>query len=148
MNNEEFQSPIAEEHSPRRPFCVTILALVVLIFTSLNAFRSGTAIHTWDFLTTLQLNVPNIYFVVTGLIWSVVGVLLIFGLLTKKRWSIRLGRAVIILFAVYYWFDRLLIAERVSIISRWQFTLGLTFLLVIIAFWILGRPTTKEFLSK
>jgi len=148
MKNEDFKFSNPETILPRRPFSVTILTLVVLIFTSLNTFRLYTAIRTWEFLTTLQLNVPRFYFVVAGSIWGVVGFILIIGFLTKKSWTLKVGRAVFVLYALYYWFDRLLIAERASIVNRWQFTLGLTFLLLLMAFWTLGRQCTRDFLSK
>ena len=46
----------------RRPFAVTILIVVVLIFTSLNILRMITAIRDRDFLTSLPLAVPVIYY--------------------------------------------------------------------------------------
>jgi hypothetical protein len=148
MKNEEIQSSNSETRPLHRPFSVTILTLVVLIFTSLNTFRACTAINTWDFLTTLQPNVPIFYFVITGSIWGLAGLILTGGFISKKRWTLNTARIVVVLYMFYYWLDRLVIAESTSIINRWQFSVSLTFLLLLMAFWTLGRQTTRDFLSK
>ena len=148
MKNEALQSSNINDYSPSRPFSVSILIILVLIFTTMNLLRMVTAIRSWDFLTNLLPDVPMFYLVITGGVWSVIGIPLAGGLFSRRKWSLPMARVTVILYTIYYWFDRLLIAERVSIASRWQFVLGLTILLLVLSFWILERPKTKEFLMK
>ena len=148
MINEPSVSTKADDLSPRRPFSVTFLIVVVLIFTSLNVFRMITAIRTWEFLSVLLPDVSIIYLVITGAIWSMVGFPLSIGLFSGRKWSLPMTRIAVILYISYYWVDRLMVAERSAIASRWPFVSGLTILLLVLTFWILGRPKTKEFLIK
>jgi hypothetical protein len=146
--NSHLQSPFKNPGATHRPIGVTILILVVLIFTSLNALRMITAIRTWDFLVDSPVGVPVIYLVITGAIWMGIGLPLVFGLLTGRKWSPIMVQIAIILYICYYWFDRLLIADRSAIAGRWQFTLGLTIMLLIFTFWTLTRPQSKVFFKK
>jgi hypothetical protein len=132
----------------RRPFAVTILIVVVLIFTFLNILRMLTAIRDQDFLTTLPMSVPVIYYVITGAVWGGIGVALAYGLFGGRKWSSSLAQVITFMYATYYWLDRLVIADRFSITSRWRFVTGLTILLAIFVFWVLKLPKTRTFLNK
>jgi len=48
-------------------------------------------------------------------------------------------------YTAYYWLDRLLVADRSAIASRWPFALGLTILLLGFIFWVLSRPKVRQF---
>lgn len=132
----------------KRPFGVTILIVMVLIFTSLNALQASTAIRLWSFLIEPPVDTPVIYLVATGIIWSVLGIALAVGLYTRRKWSSPLAKTSAPVYAVYYWVDRLLIAERSAIASRWPFAIGLTILLLTLTFLILSRPKPRIFLAK
>lgn len=148
MKNEGIHDHLHADQPHHRPFIVTVLIVVVLIFTFLNVFRFATAIRSWDFLTTLLPETNLVYLVATGFVWSVFGLILAIGLYARRRWSSSMMRIAGICYAIYYWFDRLFIAENFSVAYRWQFALGLTLLLLIVSFLILRRPTTKRFLAK
>jgi hypothetical protein len=135
-------------HSPQRPFGVTLLIVMVLIFTSLNILRMITAIRLWDFLVSFSKDVPTLYLVISGAVWSGVGIITATGLFAEKKWALPATRIAVVLYTVYYWFDRLVVADRFVIAHRWQFALGLTLLLLVFAIWILARPKTKSFLMK
>jgi hypothetical protein len=142
--------PSSPDHPPssKRPFSVTILAMVVLIFTTLNFLRVFSAIRNWKFLATLPVGIPFAYLAATGLIWTIVGISLAVGLFFGRRWSLRLAKVTWVIYTVYYWLDRLLMAESGAIWVRWPFALGLTAALWIFTFWVLSRPKTHTFLKK
>lgn len=141
-------STFTNQTPSRRPFGVTFLIVMVLIFTSLNVLRTITAFRLWDFLANSPMNVSVIYLIITGFVWSSIGLSLAVGLFIRKKWSLFMAWTAIILYALYYWFDRLFIADRFAISSHWQFTLGLTFLILILATLTLTRPRTKAYLIK
>ena len=146
--NSRLPSSYDNPQSARRPIGVTILILAVLIFTSLNALRMITAIRTWDFLVDSPVGVPVIYLVITGAIWMGIGLPLVFGLLTGRKWSLIMAQIAVVLYICYYWFDRLLVADRFAIAGRWQFTLGLTILIMSFTFWTLTCSQNKAFFKK
>lgn len=131
-----------------RPFGVTLLIAVVLIFTSLNIVRTIAAIQRQSFLHTLDLQVPVSYLAITGAVWGSLGLVLLVGLAARKRWALPLAMILVLGYPLYYWIDRLFIAEWAAFNSRWQFALGLTGLLVIPAVWILKQAGTRRYLSK
>jgi hypothetical protein len=135
-------------HSPQRPFSVTFLIVLVLIFTSLNILRMITAIRLWDFLASFSKDVPTLYLVISGAVWSGVGIITATGLFSGKKWALFATRIAVILYSAYYWFDRLVVADRSIIAHRWHFALGLTSLLLVFTIWILARQKTKSFLMK
>ena len=132
----------------KRPLGVTILIVTVLIFTSLNILRVGSAIQYRDFLAQPQMTVSGCYLIVSGSIWTVLGIALMIGFLVRQKWSLMLMKISTVVYVVYYWFDRLLIADRSSIASRWLFAVGLTIALIILNFWILSRSRTKAYLVR
>jgi hypothetical protein len=134
--------------STRRPLGVTILILVVLIFTSLNTLRLVTVIRTRDFLLDASLDVPVMYLLITGMFWTGFGLPLLYGLWTRRNWIPTTIMAAVVLYCCYYWFDRLLMAESSVIENRWPFALALTILTLSLTILTLTHAKAKEFFTK
>ena len=134
--------------SSQRPFAVTLLIAVVLIFTSLNILRVVTALLSRSFLSTLPLQVPVWYFTLTGTIWSVIGIILGLGLITRRKWALSLSIFLTIGYSAFYWVDRLFIIEWALFKSRWQFAFGLTIFIVLFALWTVKSSKTRVYLNK
>src|SRR4030042_6295620 len=81
----------AEQSLPRIrcPGSVTILMVGVLIITALNLTRLVLAIKEWDFLVSWP-GVSPLYILLTGLIWTLAGIPLLWGLWRAKNWAPRL----------------------------------------------------------
>jgi len=146
-NNVNLQSSFSNGRS-RRPFSVTILVIMVLIFTSLNALRAITAFRLRDFLTGLPLDVPVVYLTLTGVIWTALGVPLVVSLFLGYSWSRPLLRWAAGLYTTYYWIEHLWVIEPGALVTRWPFALGLNLALIGFAFWVFSRPKPRDFLSK
>ncbi len=90
---------------PKRPLCVSLLAFVVLIFTSLHLVRFVQVLSLWDFLSQL-LEVSPIYLAGVGLFWGLVGLVLLWGLWRGSPFAPRATRLAALVYAMYYWIDR------------------------------------------
>jgi hypothetical protein len=134
--------------SMKRPFYVTILLVVVLIFTLLNGLRLVAAILDWRTLADLPMRVPVLYFILTGAFWAVTGFFLAVGLFLQRRWSAWLAWVALILYPLYYWIDRLFLAYRSAIANRTGFLVATTLLLSAFTLWTLSRPKTRSYLAK
>lgn len=134
--------------SMKRPFNVTIILVVVLIFSLLNALRLAAAILGWHTLTGLPLKVPVLYLTLTGAFWTITGFSLAVGLYMRRRWSAWMAWGAAILYPLYYWIDRLFVADRSAIVSRTAFLIANTLLLSAFTFWALSRAKTKSYLVK
>ena len=133
--------------APKRPFSVTLLVWVVLSFTVLNWLRFTEVLRLWRFLATLEPAPPLFYLALIGLSWGVAGSALVWGLFLGRAWAPRLMQGAAILYTLYYWADRLSLANPTAIAERWPFALGLNLALVGFAFWVLSRPATQQFFS-
>jgi hypothetical protein len=122
----------------KRPFLVTLLAVLVLIISCINLIRFIEAIRMWDFLASLP-GVSPLYIALTGLIWALVGFPLAWGLWRGQAQAPKATRILTLVFALYYWLDRLLIAQNVNAGSNWLFAAVATVVMILFIFWTLGR---------
>src|SRR4030066_713049 len=146
----------AEVGSPpiSRPARVTILALGVLIITINNRLRLLLSIANWDFLNSWP-GVSPLYMVFTGLIWTLTGSLLFWGVWTAKPWAPKLMQAVALTYALYYWLDHVFLvdhpisgamgAQRALLPVNWQFAAGATVVCLAYTAWTLRRPKVKAY---
>ena len=142
------QPTLQNSTSPTRPLSVTFLTWVVLIITALNWLRLIEVIHGWTFLQTLSPAPLMFYLAIIGLFWGLLGAILVWGLFLGRSWSTRLMKGAAICYALYYWLDRLWVANSSAISSRWPFALGLTIVLLSLTFWILSRPKSQQFFNQ
>jgi hypothetical protein len=137
-----------QPESTHRPFGVTLLIVVVLIFTSLHLLRAVTALQRWSSLRDLSLPVPVSYFFISGAVWGLFGLVLLLGIIARRRETVKFALILILVYPIYFWIDRLFLAEWAVFEGRWQFALGLTLLSFIAIFWILKHPSTSSYLTK
>ena len=159
---ENPDSPIeskAEVGSPpiSRPARVTILALGVLIITIINLLRLVLSIANWDFLNSWP-GVSPLYMVLTGLIWTLTGSLLFWGVWTAKKWAPKLMQAVALTYALYYWLDHVFLmdhpasgvmgVQRALLPVNWQFAAGVTVICLVYIAWVMSRPNVKVYFDQ
>jgi hypothetical protein len=149
----------AEQPSPRmrRPGSVTLLALGVLIITVINLTRLILSIKDWDFLVSWP-GVSPWYVMLTGLIWTLAGFPLIWGLWRGKSWAPRLMEAVALTYALYYWLDQVFLvdhpvggsegARRALLPVNWQFAVGATVVCLATIAWTLSRRKVKAYFGR
>lgn len=130
----------------RRPLSVTILASVVLCFSAWNILRLGASLANWDLLTT-YLDPPWPYYLVsTGAIWSLSGLASFPGIWFGKKWAWHVCLAMIIIYASWYWIDRLFVQIQAG---HWAFALVITLLLLIVLVILLfSRNSLRYFQSE
>jgi hypothetical protein len=126
----------------------------VLIITALNLSRLVLSIKYWDFLNSWP-GVRPLYMVLTGLIWSLFGTLLLWGLWRAKNWAPRLMETVALTYALYYWLDQVFLIDHPLNGARgvplallpinWRFAAGVTVICLGYNAWTLGRKKVKVY---
>ena len=124
----------------RRPFLVTLLALLVLSITGLYLLRFITALSLWSFLGDLP-RVSPLYLALDGLVWAVIGLLVFWGLWRGSAWTPRVTRVTALVFVLNLWIERTLLAGNGFYQSDWPFVLGLTVVLLAFVFWTTVRSS-------
>ncbi len=146
----------ASAPTPSRPFSVTLLALGVLIIAGLNLTRLILTVRQWAFLSSLP-GVSPIYLALTGFIWALTGLPLVWGLWRGLPWAPRLAQALALTYAAYYWLDHIFLAERLAgqgnaasgfLPLNWPFAAAITAILMVFVSWTLSRPKTKDFFGE
>jgi hypothetical protein len=137
-----------DQNTSERPLAVTLLIVVVLIFTSLNILRLFTTIQSRLILSNLPLQVPPSYFIITGGFWGISGIILLVGLLTRKKWSQKMVIILSLCYAFVYWLDRLTFAYWDVYNNHLPFDLGLTLFTLIVIFWIMKNQKTGKYFNK
>lgn len=129
----------------KRPFSVTILLWLVLSLTVWSGLRLYSALRWWSTLTEFASPPGPYYIAVSGGIWLMVSILLLWGMWQAKAWAryALLGAGAAL--TVWYWSDRLLL-QRPS--GNWPFALLSTVLLLIVLSVGVFVPGTKTFFSK
>ncbi len=112
----------------RLPFPLTLLFLLILLITGLQAVRLITSI-AWR--NTLELYAPNpgpFYIGASGAFWLLTGLFLLWSIWSGARWN----RAAILLasglYAAWVWADRLFVQAQMR--ANWPFDLAVTILLL------------------
>ncbi|MGD2156907.1 MAG: hypothetical protein PVG14_19570 [Anaerolineales bacterium] len=134
-----------------RPFSVTLLAVLVLILTTLYWLRLVETLRLWAFLSRAPISLTllhRIYLAVTGALWGLVGLPLTWGLWRGRTWAPRSLSLIAILYSAYYWLDRLFLAVPKIWRPRWPFAVAATVILLVLTFWTLSRPGARAFFSK
>lgn len=132
---------------PDRPFAVTVLAVLVLIMTSVNLIRFVEALVQWPFLTSLPRVLPA-YLAGSGLFWSLLGLPLTWGLWRGHPIAPKAARIVVPAYILYYWLDRAFMESAGANFVNWPFSAALTIVLLVSIFWVLARPNSKAYFGE
>ena len=148
------QYPNIEKPPTPRPGSVTLLALGVLIIAGMNLTRLVLSVKYWSFLVSWP-GVSPLYMAATGLIWTLAGSLLLFGLWRGKIWAPRLMQAVALTYAMYYWLDHIFLvdhpvsgaegAKQALLPVNWPFAAGVTVVWLAFMAWTLSRPNVRAY---
>jgi hypothetical protein len=91
----------------KRPFGVTLLLWLVLSLSVWGVVRWLAALRWWDVLVEFDARLSPLYMSITGVVWALMGAVLLWGLFSGKPWTRLLIPLSIFLWLVGYWVERL-----------------------------------------
>lgn len=128
------------------PSSVTILIISVLIFTAWNGLRLYETILYWEILQKYNSQPGPYYLISASLIWLISGLFILFGLLYRKTIHVILiTKITAILYAVWYWIDRIFIQKTQTIIL---FPLIMTCIMLLFTLLILNLKQTQNYFKQ
>jgi glucan phosphoethanolaminetransferase (alkaline phosphatase superfamily) len=130
-----------------RPHGVTLLAVGVLIIAVYHLIRLIQAIVQWQTLGEIRDYLP-LYMIVSGAFWGIAGLLIGWGLWSGRSWAPRVTRWVALLFAIFYWVDRLFVQTAAGQSANTVFVVVMTVVLLGWIYWILSRLRTRLFFGE
>ena len=129
----------------KRPWPVILLLAGVLVFTAGMLLRAWNGIRFWDFLSGLPLSVSPLYLVLTGGLWALFGLRVMWWLWQGASWAPAALRHLTVSYVLYYWIDQLLVMTSPLRQTRWPFSSGLSILAILIVIFGLNQPSVKNF---
>jgi hypothetical protein len=112
----------------RFPFRITLLVWLVLITTAWNVVRLATA---WSWRNNLATYSPHpgvFYIAITGLIWALAGLLVLWSFWRGIRWTRPLFLITAGAYCAWVWADRLIAQNHLQ--ANWPFDLLITAVLL------------------
>jgi hypothetical protein len=91
----------------KRPFGVTLLLWLVLSLSAWGVVRWLAALRWWDVLVEFEARLTPLYLSITGAGWTLVGIVLLWGIFSGKRWTRLAIPLAIFLWLTEYWVERL-----------------------------------------
>jgi len=141
------QATTQEATSYSRPFRVTLLAVGVLTIAGLNFLRLVEAVLQWKFLNSLA-GVYPVYLALTGFIWASFGLPLFWGLWRGHAKAAQFAPGYLLVFALYYWLDRIGVANHTITLTNWPVTAVITVVGLAYTFWALRTRASKNYFSE
>ena len=132
---------------PERPFLVTLLAESVLILSAYHMVRFGTALTQWNLLADLAPLPGPLYIAVTGLFWTLILLAVALNLWFGWMWVSLTTQIAILLYGIYYWFDRL-VFQSAQPRMNWLFSLVVLILYLFFTALALGLPGSRKFFHR
>lgn len=129
----------------KRPFSVTILSYLVLSLIVWSILRLIAIIRWWRTLQDYSNIFLLIYVSVSAVIWLFVGLILFYGLKSKKAWIQNMLIVTGACYVVWYWCDRIFVQWQHA---NWIFALFASILLLIIGMIGVKHPKTKFYLQR
>ena len=90
------------------PFRVTLLYWLVLTLSAWNGLRLWTALAWQNILTEFSASPPPIITSISGAVWMVTGIILLWSIWQKKAWAAKMLLGVAAGYSVWYWSERLI----------------------------------------
>lgn len=126
------------------PRSVTIILFFVLSMTVWEGIRVWTAFTNWEILSRFRAN--PIYIFATGIIWFILGIVLILLIFKGHRYTLASGFALSLLYALWYWLDRLVI--QVTPAPNITFSIVVTIITLVVFNTILFWPSSRAFFKE
>ncbi|NPA27094.1 MAG: hypothetical protein GXO36_05815 [Chloroflexi bacterium] len=131
-----------EENPPARP-PLTLpaigLGLAGLYMAFVHALRLELLWSQRDFWRSQPWRSPWWVQVGASALWMTVFLILAWGWLFRRSWARRGTQIAVIIYAAWYWFDRLVLADPSLLQAGTAFALGSTFVLVLLVFGLIRQ---------
>lgn len=144
---ENIQNLHDPEVDRKRPFSVTLLAVLVLSITIVHMVRIINTLTLWNFLTELPGKSP-IYLALTGLLGSIAGALSFWGLWSGRSWARTATGILTVVYLGLLWIEQLFAVRAGNKFENWPFWVGMTLVALLFVFWTLSHASSKAYFGE
>ncbi len=128
----------------KRPFAVTIFALLVLLLAAWSAFQVWSAFQRYDFMRTLNLTTEANLLIIMGLTWAIGFGLAAWGLWRLRSWGRTWMLIAIIAYQAEQWIMRLTLMRSSEEVMRRPADVFLALLSIAVVWGFLFIPKIRR----
>ena len=132
----------------KRPWPVTLLAVLGLSLVAIHFTRFAAALHQWDFLSSLPLSASPAYMAGSGFFWGLAGIPVIWGLWRGLGWSPKITVGFGLLYSLYFWMEQGLIMSNPLRKTNWSFLAFCTTACLAFIFITFSRPKVRKYFGE
>jgi hypothetical protein len=131
--------------NPRRPFVLTIMLWVFILWTILGWLRVAGVLRDGHLI--IMILPPGLYgyLLLAGLIWGLSGLPILWELVRGASWTPKLLWIASVIYPISYWFERLFLWRDPYANRNWPFMLLLTMLWFTLMIWALQLKGVKHY---
>jgi hypothetical protein len=145
LGNDTNTDPFQEN---TRPKGITVLSMLLIIFSLFQIIRIFLVITRWNLLSSLNMTFSPLLQGGEGFLWALCGLILAWGLWKGKRWSPLSLVIACLIFAIFSWIKLVFISEPIVLQTRWPVNLLVTILGLGSLFGFLNLKSTQSYLGK
>ncbi|HEY9121466.1 MAG TPA: hypothetical protein VIM80_00570 [Brevefilum sp.] len=145
MDEKRSQRDETQPIKERRPFPLKIILWLYLLWIILGWLRFSAALQGQDLILSLVSLTMHRYLIGAGLIWGMAGLPVVWGLITRARWTPSLICITALIYPGVYWFERLFLWQDPNAKRNWPFMLLLTILWLSLAFGMLRLKRVQQY---
>ena len=129
----------------KRPFGVTLFLWMVLCLSAWGLLRLLATLRWWDVLSEFGASLSPPYLAITGALWMVAGIVLVWSIWAGKRWAYLALPLSVFLWLVEYWLERIFFQDPRANLA---FMVGFSILLAALTLLITFDRNTRDFFVK
>ncbi|HUH98882.1 MAG TPA: hypothetical protein VLZ89_16090 [Anaerolineales bacterium] len=128
------------------PIHITLLLVVVFYSTCWQAIRFAAGLAWSDTLRAYEGPLLPLYIEITGAVWTLTGLFLLWCMWRGKHWTRRAFTIASSLYAAWVWADRLFVQTQLR--ANWPFDLLATILLLIFTDMVVLDPHNRTYFER
>jgi len=148
MTTPKGDAPNYRNLPPRRPFPVSLLFWIVVLWVILGWMRFARAIIDRELILSLLSPGVYRYLLLAGLSWGLVGLPLLWGILRREQWTLNLLWGIATFYPAVYWVERWLLWADPNTQQNWPFMLLLTGIWFGLVGWISFSKKIRKYFKK
>ena len=137
----------SETSRPKRPLLLKLIWWIFALWSLLGWLRFASTLGERDLIVNRVGPALFGYLLLAGLLWGLLGLPVLWGLLTRANWTPFALQVTAALYPALYWLERLLLWQDPNAYRNWPLMLLLTLCWAVLVVWGLRTANNRDFFS-
>jgi len=142
------EGPPSTPRRTKRPLPLKLILWIIVLWSLLGWLRFLRALGTRELIVSLVSPALYAYLLLAGLTWGLLGLPVLWGLLSRANWTLIVLQIAAVLYPALYWLERLLLWRDPNAHRNWPLMLLLTLAWAGLVLWGLHSARNQDFFAK